>query len=467
MRIRQHRLNANSRWRAARVALLACSLIALSLGILGQAMAQTGGREALVAEVDGAINPVTQRFIERVVKKGESQEAELVIIQLDTPGGLLGSTEKIVEALLRDRVPTVVYVSPSGAFAASAGTFITAAANFAVMAPGTSIGAASPVGSGGEDLPDTLSKKVTEAVDALIRSVADVRGRNAEALSATVREAKAYSAKEAVELDVVDFIARDIHDLLDQLDGKTVPLITEQGVEIEKTLDTTDLTLRTIKMNLIERFLFLLADPNIAFLMLSLGGLGIVVELFHPGLIIPGVVGVILLILAFLSVGSLPVNWAGVALILLAMLLLAAELFVAGFGVLGIGAIVSFILGGLILFSGADLPDAPSPKVSLWVLVPFTTIVFAGGGWVMWTIVQSRKPGPERAISDLVGQVGEVATDLTPRGTVRLENELWTAVAEGTEHIGVGERIQVVAVKGITLTVSRLEEAPQPPAEAP
>ena len=440
-----------------RAALLACFVAALALGILGQTMAQ--GREALVAEVDGAINPVTQRFIERVVKQGESRDAELVIILLDTPGGLLSSTEKIVETLLRDQVPTVVYVSPNGAFAASAGTFITAAANFTVMAPGTSIGAASPVGGGGEDLPDTLSKKVTEAVAALIRSVADERGRNADALEDTVRQALAYTAREAVDLNVVDFIAEDVDDLLRQLDGRTVTIN-----QVERTLDTQDLTIREVNMSFVERFLFILADPNIAFLLLSIGGLGIVIELFNPGLIVPGVVGAILLILAFLSLGNLSVNWAGVGLILLAMLLLAAELIVVGFGALGIGAVVSFVLGGLILFGG-DSPTMPSTDVSLWVLVPFAAIAFGGGGWVMWTIAQSRKATPARTISSLVGQVGVAATDLSPRGTVHLQNELWTAVVQGAESLAAGERVKVVAVDGIVLTVARAEEDTEPQVE--
>ena len=449
----------NSHWMSRRAVLLLCFLVALALGGLGSALAQ--GEQAILAEVDGAINPVTQRFIEGAVKKGESEDAELVIIQLDTPGGLLTSTEKIVETLLRDRVPTVVYVSPRGAFAASAGTFITVAANFAVMAPGTSIGAASPVGGAGEDLPETLSKKVTEAVDALVRSVADVRGRNSEELSRTVRESVAFSAEEAVAKNVVDFIALDVTDLLRQLDGRTMTLVTAEGVEYQHTLHTSDLRIQTVKMNLIERFLFFLADPNVSFLLLSIGGLGIVVELFNPGLIVPAVVGIICLILAFLSLGNLPVNWAGVGLILFAMVLLIAELVVAGFGVLGIGAIVSFVLGSLILFSETGLPAGPSTRVSLWILVPFVTIVFAGGGWVMWTIAQSRKPGQERAVSDLVGQIGEVASDLALRGTVRLQNELWTAVAEGPDSIAAGERVKVLWVEGSVLTVTRIQEEPQ------
>lgn len=425
----------------------------LALGIAGPALG--GERHALVAEVDGAINPVTQRFISRVIDKGVKDGAEIVIIKLDTPGGLLSSTKTIVQDLLNASVPTAVYVYPSGADAASAGTFITAAANFAVMAPGTTIGAASPVAAGGEEIPETLKSKVVENTTALMRNIAEERNRNAEALEDTVLRAKAYDTKQAVELRVVDFVATDIADLLRQVDGMTVE--TASG---PSTLNTQDLPLREINMSFVERFLFFLADPNVSFLLLSLGGLGLVIELFNPGLIFPGVIGVILLILAFLSLGSLSTNWAGVGLILLAMALLVAELLVSGFGILGIAAIVSFILGGLILFGGTGFPDAPSQKVSLWVLVPFAAIAFVGGGWVLLTIVQSRRTGvqPKARPSSLVGAVGVATTDLAPEGSVRVADEVWTAVTEDDIVIKTGERVKVIKVEGTILTVARAGE---------
>jgi len=243
----------------------------------------TSSEEAFLLEVDGIINPVVQRYIARSIKKAEEEEAKLVIIRLDTPGGLLDSTRKIVEELLTASVPTVVYVAPQGARAASAGTFITAAANFAVMAPGTNIGAASPVGSGGEELPETLQSKVTEDAAALMRSIAKDRNRNVEKLEDTVRKATSYDAEEAVELRVVDFIARDMEELLAKLDGRTAT--TASGPQ---TLKTGDLAIRNLNMSLIDRFFNILADPNIAFLLFSIGGLGIVVEFFNPGLIFPG-----------------------------------------------------------------------------------------------------------------------------------------------------------------------------------
>ena len=428
----------------------------LGLGVAGSTMAQE--RHALVAEVDGAINPVTQRFISRVIGKGEKDGAEVVIIKLDTPGGLLSSTLKITEDLLSDRVPTAVYVYPSGAGAFSAGTFITAAANFAVMAPGTSIGAATPVGSGGEDLPETLKGKVVEATAAEMRSIAQRRNRNSDALEDTVRRALAYDTRQAVELNVVDFVAVDVQDLLRQIDGLSVE--TASG---PRTLDTSGLALREINMSFVEKFLFFLADPNISFLMLSLGGLGLVVELFNPGLIVPGVAGAILLLLAFVSLGNLPVNWAAAGFILLATVLVAAEVFVAGFGVLGIGAIVSFILGGLLLFSsaGSPSPTSPSVGVSLWLLGSMAGAFTLFGVWFWRTTVQARR-GAKRGLaprpSPLIGEIAVATSDLAPRGTVHLADEVWTAVTENDIVIETGARVKVLKVEGTVLTVVRAEE---------
>ena len=436
-----------------RVGLVLLSAAMLALGVAGSAMSQE--RHAVVSEVDGAINPVTQRFISRVINRGEDDGAELVIIKLDTPGGLLSSTKKIVQKLLNASVPTAIYVYPSGADAASAGTFITAAANFAVMAPATTIGAASPVGSGGEDIPDTLKSKVIENTTALMRNIAEQRGRNAEALEDTVTKAIAYDTNQAVELNVVDFVANDIPDLLDQIDGMTVE--TASG---EVTLDTDGLVLREVNMSLVEKFLFFLADPNIAFLFLSLGGLGLIIELFNPGTIIPGLVGVVLLLLAFLSLGNLPVNWAAAGFILLAGALVVAEIFVAGFGVLGIGAIISFIFGGLLLFEsfGSPSPTSPSVRVNLWLLGSFAGVASLACFWFVRTVVQSRQAAKlpaVSALSPLIGATGEATSDLAPRGTVHLENEVWTALAEGDIVIKTGEKVRVVKVEGLILTVVR------------
>ena len=449
-----------------RVAVLLFFVSNLAFGTLGLALADHGEHYALVAEVDGMINPVTQRYISRAIEKGEKDGAEVVIVKLNTPGGLLSSTQKIVEDLFRDRVPTVVYVHPSGAHAASAGTFITAAANFAVMSPRTRIGAAAPVAGGGEDIPETLKSKVVEDTTALMRLIAETRNRNSEALEDTVTEPEpqSYTDQEAVELEVVDFVARDVTNLLAQLDGKTVKLKNEDGTEPStKTLNTQGLVLREINMTIIEKFLFFLADPNVAFLLLSIGGLGLGIELFNPGLMVPAVVGIICLILAFLSLGNLPVNWAVLGFFLLAAVLLIAELFVAGFGVLGVGAIVAFIFGGLLLFDsfGTPSPTTPSVRVNLWLLGSLAAALTLFGVFFVHTVKQARKAAkkkPAQITSPLIGAVGVVTSDLAPKGTVQLEQGVWTAVTEDDTVIKSGERVRVVKVEGPILTVASVEQ---------
>ena len=252
--------------------LIAFFAVLLAMGLLGSVLAQTQAPHVLLLEVDGIINQVKQRLIDRSIQQAQADEATMLIIELDTPGGLLGATRKIVETLLESEVVTVVYVSPSGARAGSAGTFITAAANFAVMAPGSNIGAATPVSSTGEDLSETLADKVTNDAAALMRSIAQERGRNADKLEDTVRLAASFSAKEAVELDIVDFIAEDLEDLLAQLDGRTVE--TRAGLI---TLDTRDLQRLRINKTFLEHFLEFIADPNVTFILLTVGGLGIVI----------------------------------------------------------------------------------------------------------------------------------------------------------------------------------------------
>ncbi len=445
---------------ALRLLVVLLSVFAIAGGLAGVAQAQQ--RHVLLLEVDGMISPVTEGFIDRGVRRAEEQGALLMIVRMDTPGGLLSSTRKITQHLLEADVPSVVFVAPRGARAASAGTFIAASANFAVMAPGTNIGAASPVGAGGEDLPETLKSKVTEDAAADMRSIAALRGRNVEKLEATVLEALSFTAEEAVESGMVDFIAGDMDELLARLHGQEAIIRPPEGRRV--ILDTQGVTVRTMEMSMVERLLRFLSDPNVSFMLLSLGSLGIFVELLNPGLVLPGVVGGILLVLAFITLGNLPVNWGGAVLILLAVALGLLEFYVAGFGVLGIGAVVCFILGGLFLFfhTGAPSPTMPDVRVSLWVLTPTVLVLGIGGGWAAFTIVRSRKEQPEVGVADLVGQIAEVTTDLAPRGTVRLENQLWTAVAEGSHHIGAGEKVEVVKVDGIILTVARPDQTQQP-----
>lgn len=427
------------------------SAAAIAGGVTGLAQAQE--KHVLLLEVQGVIGPVTDRFIASGIQRAEKEGAALVIIRLDTPGGLLDSTRQITQHLLNADVPTAVFVAPRGAQAASAGTFIAAAANFAVMAPGTNIGAASPVGSSGEDLPSTLKSKAFSDAAAEMRSIADLRGRNAEKLEATVLQALSFTAEEAVEANMVDFVAGDVDQLLAQLQGQEVQMQPPTGRRV--VMDVQGATVRTMDMSVVEWFLRFISDPNIAFLLLSLGSLGIVVELWNPGMVVPGVVGAILLVLAFVALGNLPVNWAGVTLILLAGVLAVLEVHASGFGILGIGAIISFVLGGLFLFFHGSVPSPtmPSMGVSLWVLVPTGVVLAGGGGWVVWTIVRSRREQSGEEAPRVLGATGYVVTELAPRGVVQVAGEQWTAVSEDRETIPAGQEIRVIRVSGATVTV--------------
>ena len=437
---------------AFRILWLLLMLLAVVGGLVGQSLAHAQAPSVLLIKVDGVINGVKERFISRAIDKAVDEDAMLVVIELDTPGGLLSSTRKIVEELLEAPVPVAVYVSPRGARAGSAGTFITAAGHFAVMAPGTNIGAATPISGTGEDLEDTLASKVENDAAALIRSIAQERGRNEEKLEETVREASSFSAQEAVKLNVVDFIAADLDDLLAQLNGRVVE--TAAG---SRTLDTRDLTRRRINKNLLENFLEFISDPNVSFILFSIGGLGIVIELFNPGLIAPGVVGVIALLLAFLAFGNLPVSWAGVTFILVAFVLVALEIVVAGFGILGIGAIVCFIVGGLILFGGGS-PTMPSDPVSRWLLGGTAGAMALTLSFVVRVIYQSRRAGDQPLRPSLVGMSGTVTGELAPRGVIRVGSETWTAISQYGNVIDVGEPVEVSKVDGLILTVSRRDQ---------
>ena len=423
--------------------------------LLGPAPVRAQASSVVVIKVDGIINGVKDRYVSRAIETAIEEQSELVVIELDTPGGLLGPTRKIIEQLLGSPVPVAVFVSPRGARAGSAGTFIAAAGHFAVMAPGTNIGAATPISGTGEDLGDTLATKVENDAAALIRSIAQERGRNQDKLESTVLEAASFSAKEAVELNVVDFIADDLDDMLAQLNGQIV-----ESVAGSRTLNTVDLARHRLNKNFLENFLEFISDPNVSFILFSIGGLGIVIELFNPGLIAPGVVGVIALLLAFLAFGNLPVNWAGVAFILVAIALAALEIFVAGFGILGVGAIVSFIVGAMLLFTqwGGGSPTLPPVSVSRYLIGGFAGAMALTLFYVVRVIFQSRRAGDQQMRPVLIGMYGTVTGELAPRGVIRVGSETWTAISEDGNVIEIGEPVKVSKVEGLILTVSRQDD---------
>jgi membrane-bound serine protease (ClpP class) len=417
--------------------------------------AQTENRAALLV-IDGTIDPVSSGFLSRGIESATEQGAGFLIVQLDTPGGLLESTREMVENILAAPIPVVVYVGPPGAQAASAGTFITAAAHVAAMAPSTNIGAALPVTSGGQDIPETLRSKVTKDTAAFLRSIAAERGRNADALEDTVLTAESYTADEALDNNIIDIIARDRDDLLAQLDGRTV-----EAAGGQVTLEIDGIDVFVINRTPVERFIGFLANPNVAFLLLALGGLGILIEFLSPGLLGPGILGVICLALAFLAMGSLPTNWVGVGLVILAMALFYMEAQAPGVGIFGISGAVSFVLGAFLIFgnlsfrpSPPPLPGAPSFELSLWIIGIVSALMFGSMVLTLRAIRQAKmSPVYSFAASKVVGQVGKVASELNPRGTVQVAGELWSAESDSGEPIAEGEEVIVLEAEGLTLKV--------------
>ncbi len=417
------------------------------------------GRHLALISLDGDVNPISADYLGRAIDLASGDGAHLAVVLLNTPGGLLDSTREMVEAITASEVPVVVYVSPSGAQAASAGTFVAAAAHVAAMAPTTNIGAASPVGPSGEDLPDTLESKATQDAAAFIRSIAERRGRNGKALEETVLAAASYSASEALELDVIDLIADDLDDLLASLDGEVVELAGGSVV-----LETEGLAVREIGRNPVERFLDVISDPNIAFLLVSLGGLGLVVELWNPGLLVPGIAGVIAVGLGFVALGNLPVNWVGAALLVIGIALFVAELQAPGIGVFGIGGGVCFILGAFLLFGDSSPPGigAPDVKVSAWVIGGVSVLLAASLVILVRLGVQFRRASYSTQTQRLVGRTGRATTPLEPQGSVQVESELWSAVSDSGEPIEEGVEVTVVGVEGVVLRVSEVSRPSGP-----
>ena len=440
-------------------------LVALLLAILGFGgyvftqdlqLAVASEPHANVITLDGTIDPISARFLARAIDTAGETGAVLVIVLLDTPGGLLDSTREMVETIQGSNIPVIVYVFPSGAQAASAGTFVTAAAHIAAMAPATNIGAASPVGGGGEDLPETLKSKATQDAAAFMRSIAEERGRNPQALEDTVISAASFSATEALDKGIVDIIATDLDELLTQLDGLTVRLRGEEVV-----LDTEGLDLQATEPTPVERFLGFLANPNVAFLLLTIGGIGILVEFLNPGMIFPAVAGVIALALAFVAVGNLPVNWAGVALIGLAMALFFFELQAPGTGVFGGGGAIAFVLGAFLLFGEIRPPPIPTPsfRVSFWAIGPVSGTLFVFLILLFRAILQARRVRYSGARGTIVGQTGSARSDIDPKGTVQVAGELWSAISDSGEPIRKGEEVMVLEVEGLRLKVFKSAEA--------
>ncbi len=434
-------------------------IIALVAGGLAASCAARNVRDSvMILTANSDVNPVMQRYIDRGIGDAEQGGAKAVVIRLDTPGGQSDSMDKIVQRIQSAKVPVIVYVAPSGARAASAGTFITLAAHVAAMAPATNIGAAHPVSATGGDIGGTLGTKVENDAAAKIRALAEAHGRNADWAEAAVRQSVSATVNQAVQQHIVDYEATNISDLLTKADGRTVTVNNRP-----RTLSGLASAPRvTENMTLIERLLLVLSDPNIAFLLLTLGGLGLLIELIHPGIFFPGVFGVIALILAFFALGTLPVNWAGVALIGLAFAFFAAEVYVGGFGALGLGGAISLVAGGLILVSGSN----PELQVSRWLVMAMGAVVAAFFLMVVRTLLRARRMPATVGVQAMIGRHAIARSDLAPQGFVFLQGERWKAVAEDGP-VRSGETVIVTAVRGLTLTVRRRPSSPAPPSTMP
>ncbi|MPZ48660.1 MAG: nodulation protein NfeD [Dehalococcoidia bacterium] len=399
---------------------------------------------------EGIVNPVMERYIDRGIDGAEESDARAVVMRLDTPGGLDSSMRKIIQRIQSSRVPVIVFVAPAGGRAASAGTFITMAGHVAAMAPSTTIGAATPINSSGEDIEGALGRKVTNDSVAYIRGIAEQRGRNADWAEDAVRNAVAVNETEAVNLNVVDFVANGLDHLLQQSDGREALVATDAGATTTVTIRTAAAPIHEENTTILEQLLYVIADPNIAFLLLSLGGLALVIEIISPGFGI-GIFGVIAIILAFFALGSLPTNWAGVALIVLGLTLLLAEVFVTGFGVFGVGGIAAMIFGGLIL-SGSN--DTPEFQVSRWLVIGFGVIAGAFVLALARALMQMRRMPAHSGRESLIGAKGTTRSRLDPKGVVWVAGETWKATAEDPP-IEEDAPVIITRTEGLRLRVKR------------
>lgn len=432
----------------------ACCLllvVVLGFGFYGLATAQ-GVDHVAVLTFKGTVAPVSAQYISRGIDTAVSDGAQALIIEMDTPGGLDSSMRQIIQKMLASPVPVVVYVFPPGARAGSAGVFLTMAAHVAAMAPSTNIGAAHPVGGQGEEITGTMGEKVTNDAVAYIRTLAEKRGRNADWAEQAVRQSVSITADQAVEMRVVDFIATDLGDLLSKLDGREVS--TNFG---PRTLHTKNATINYVPMNLQESFLHTITDPAIAYLLLTLGIWALIAEFNNPGAILPGVTGVLCLLLAFVAFGSLPLNSGGVALILVSIILFILDIKAPTHGILTAGGIIAFVLGSLIIFSPFTPPTPAMPpmeefRVPLWligVMTAFSALFFM---YAVGAGLRAQRLKVASGMGSMVGVIGVARSDINPGGTVFAASEEWSVYTEG-EPIRRGERVRVVGTEGLRLKV--------------
>ena len=423
---------------------LFAALIIVGLSVAGQPKEAPAPHVELIV-IDGGINPAVDDFIRESIGRARSKGARALIIQLDTPGGLLTSTRSIVKDILGAPVPVIVYVAPSGAGAGSAGVFITLSAHIAAMAPGTNIGAAHPVAGGGQEVKGVMGEKIENFTASFSEAIAQKRGRNAEWAIQAVRRSVSITEKEALKKNVIDIVAKDIDDLLQQADGKKVDVDGR-----EQVLSLKGVRVERFEMGLKQKIINILSDPNIAYLLLMAGILGLYMEFSHPGVIFPGVAGGIALLLALTSFQILPINYAGLLLILLGIALLIGEAFLPSFGVLGIGGAIALGLGSLLLFDTESSDLAVDRSIIFTAVLTLSVFIVLVG----YLVFKSQKRKPTMGLEGLLGEIGEVREQLNPIGKVFIHGEYWNA--EGQGQIGVGEKVRVVGFEGMSLKVEKL-----------
>ena len=449
--------------RATAVALLVLGLAGLAIAAFDEEASAASGK-AMYVEIEGPIMPLTERLLSREIKEADESGAALLIVELDTPGGLLKTTESMVDSILDAPIPVAVLVSPPGSRAASAGTFITAAGHIAAMSPSTNIGAASPLAGDGQRLLPENRASAFRSIDLLIDRIAERRGRDREALMATAENAVSYSAHEAVDAGVVDLIAQDVEDLLFRIDGWSVILNGR-----EKTLNTDGISLFKINKTYLEHFLNFISDPNIVFMLMVAGFLALWLEFIAPGALAftPGITGVVLWALAIVALGTLPVSAVGVALLVLAAVLLFVETQTQWMGYFGAAGAVSLLLGGLLLFGDFTRPDLQPPafdpptiRVNLYLVLAISIGVFALWMLMLRDILKSQKTGTTASTTpdSVIGLTAVAVTALSPSGTVTLGGEEWTAVTSDERPVEQGTQVEIIKQDGLVLTVRQAEE---------
>ncbi len=399
------------------------------------------GNEALVIEFEGPINPGTAMYVKRGIEEADEMGVHIAVLRMDTPGGLGSSMRTMVKAILNSKIPVVVFVGPSGAGAASAGVMVTVAAHVAAMSPGTNIGAAHPVTAGGKDIEKTMSEKVVNDMAAYARGIAEGKGRNGEWVEKAIRESVSITADEALEIKVIDLVAKDLDDLMEKLDGREVLLPGGKTI-----LNTKGIVRTHYRPGFRDRVLRTISDPNIAYILMMIGLAGLYFELAHPGAIFPGVIGAISLVLAFFSFQTLPVNYAGLLLIALAIIFFVAEVMVTSYGILSIGGLISLTIGSIMLFEDVG--------VSLKLMMPTIVIIGAFFVAVAGLAFKAYRSKPRSGEEGLIGETGYAREALDPEGLVFVHGEYWSARAG--ERIEQGERVEVEGIEGLVLRVKKV-----------